>query len=79
MKIHFNHNARGELSNGEIEQPEPLQVQVTNLDIPLLSMIWLIVKFIFASFIATVIVMALLMMVGALFNLNFHSFHALQL
>lgn len=75
MNIHFNHNSRGELSNGEFEQLEPIQVTVTNLDIPLLSMVWLIVKFMIASVIATVIVGLLLMVVAALFNLNFHSFH----
>ncbi len=79
MKIQFNHNSRGELNNGELLQEEPIEVRVTNLDIPLFSMVWLIVKFMAASVIATLIIALLLMMVSTLFNLNFHSFHALQL
>ena len=79
MKIHFNHNARGELNNGELEQLDPIEVRVTNLELSLFSMIWLVFKFMLASAIATAIMAILLMLVGAAFNLNFHSFHSLRL
>ncbi len=45
MKIHFNHNGKGELSNGELLQNEPFEVEISDIDIPLLSMVWLLFKF----------------------------------
>ncbi|HIJ24039.1 MAG: hypothetical protein HON68_11085 [Gammaproteobacteria bacterium] len=75
MRIRFNHNTRDELVDGELLQDRSIDVRVTELDIPFLSLIWLMVKLIAASTIATLIIGLILMVVGVALNFNFHTIH----
>lgn len=80
MRIKFNRNDKGELADGDILQSgDPIRVKVTDLDISFLSLIWLVMKFMAASVIATLIIAVLLMVISSGFGLNFHSMQALTL
>lgn len=79
MRIKFNRNDNGELSDGDILQDKhPIKVRVTDLDISFLSLVWLVMKFMVASIVATAIIMVVLMVIGTGLDLDFHSLQSFQ-
>jgi len=79
MRIKFNRNDKGELSDGDILQDKhPIKVRVTDLDISFLSLVWLVMKFMIASVVATAIIMVILIVIGTGLDLDFHSLQSIK-
>lgn len=78
VRMKFNRNSEGQLADGELQQDQSLKVRVTDLDISFLSLVWIILKFMVASVVATMIIAVILMVVTSGLDVDFHALQFLQ-
>lgn len=78
VRMKFNRNSEGQLADGELQQDQSLKVRVTDLDISFLSLVWIILKFMVASVVATVIIAIILMVITSGLDIDFHTLQFFQ-
>ena len=78
VRMKFNRNSEGQLADGELQQDQSLKVRVTDLDISFLSLVWIILKFMVASVVATMMIAIILLVITSGLDVDFHALQFLQ-